>query len=70
MYRLAAHKVVMIEPVFEFGVPAQQLKLINSDHNRILLKSIKELGYTLSRSEPLDIQGQPLNQSDVLVIDK
>ena len=70
MSRLANHMIVMIEPVFELGNPAQRLYLINSDHNRVLLSSIKELGLKVSRMEPLDIQSNPLNQSSITVIQK
>ncbi len=69
MHRLARRKVVMIEPVYEFGNRAQRMYLINADHNRILLKSVRELGYEISRLEPLDIQSNPLNQSTLLVLE-
>ena len=70
MNRLTNQMIVMIEPVFELGNPAQRLNLINSDHNRILLSSIRELGLKVSRLEPLDIQSNPLNQSSIIVIQK
>lgn len=70
MSRLTNHMIVMIEPVFELGNPTQRLYLINSDHNRILLPTIKELGLNISRMEPLNIQSNPLNQSSIIVIQK
>ncbi len=68
MYRLAGQKVVMMEPVYEFGNRAQRMYLVNADHNRILLKSIQQLGYDIARLEPLDIQSNPLNQSTLIVL--
>jgi ubiquinone/menaquinone biosynthesis C-methylase UbiE len=70
MYRLADRKLVMIEPVFELGNPAQKLYLYNSDHCRILLKTIHALGYKIARLEPLNIQSNPVNQSSIVVIEK
>ena len=70
IYRLTKRRMVMIEPIFELGNHVQRLYLLNSDHNRILLKSIKQLGYQIWRLESLDIQSNPLNQSSIVVIDK
>jgi len=70
MFRLAKSKIVLIEPVFDFAKPAQRLKLINDNHNHVLLKIVKDLGYTLSRLEALDIQSPPLRPSSIIVIDK
>jgi len=70
MYRLTNKKLVLIEPVIEFGNPAQRLYLYVSDHNRILLRTIKNLAYHISRIEPLNIQSNPLNQSSIIVIGK
>ena len=70
MYRLADRKLIMIEPVFELGNAAQKLYLYNSDHCRILLKTIHALDYKITRLEPLKIQSNPVNQSSIVVIDK
>jgi SAM-dependent methyltransferase len=70
MARLAARRVVMIEPVFELANLAQRLYLLNADHVRILLTAIRDLGLTPRRVEPLDIQSNPVNQSSIIVIDK
>lgn len=70
MYRLANKVLVMIEPVFELGNPAQRLYLINADRNRILLRTLRHLGYQITRLEPLNIQSNPVNQSSIIVVKK
>ncbi|OIQ04890.1 MAG: hypothetical protein COZ53_02310 [Candidatus Altarchaeum sp. CG_4_8_14_3_um_filter_33_2054] len=71
MYRIAKKKIILIEPIFENGNPVQKLYLINSDHNRILIKSIRDLGYKIQRNESLDIQsGGGINQSSIITIKK
>jgi len=71
MYRLTKKKLIMIEPVFENGNQVQKLYLICVDHNRILIKTIRDLGYKITRNEALDIQsGGGLNQSSIVVIEK
>lgn len=70
MYRLAADTVIMIEPVFELGNMTQKLYITNSDHNRMLLKTVKDLGLQIDRLEVLDIQSNPSNQSSIIVIHK
>ena len=61
-------KVVMIEPVYENGNAAQRLYLTAQDHNRVLFRSIKELGLKPKRCESLSIQSNPLNQSSIIVL--
>ena len=51
-------QLLMIEPVFENGTFLQKIYLIDSDHNRILLKNI------------LELQSNPWNQSTFLKIEK
>lgn len=71
IYRLAKKKIILIEPVFENGNPAQKLYLINSDINRILLKSIRDLHYKIQKKFSLDIQSSGgFNQSSLIVIKK
>lgn len=70
MYRIAKKKVVLIEPVYEHGNAAQRLYLTAQDHNRVLLRSIQELGLEVDRCEPLNIQSNPLNQSSIITIAK
>lgn len=70
MYRLANKVLVIIEPVFELGNPAQRLYLINADHNRILLKTLRHLDYQITRLEPLNIQMNPVNPSSIIVVKK
>jgi hypothetical protein len=68
MLRLCQTRLVMIEPVYEQGNPTQRLYLINSDHNRILLRTIHELGLQIEELHPLEIQGYPINQSSFISI--
>ena len=70
MYRLTNNKLVLIEPVFELGNTTQRLYLYVQDHNRILLRTIKKLGYNIQKIKILNIQSNPLNQSSIIVIDK
>lgn len=70
MYKLTNNKLVLIEPVFELGTPAQKMYLTWSDHNRILLKTINKLGFTIKKIDKLIIQENPLNQSTKIVIEK
>jgi len=70
MYKLTKNKMVLIEPVFELGVPAQKMYLTWSDHNRILLKTINKLGFIIKKIDKLIIQENPLNQSTRIVIEK
>ena len=70
MYRIANNKIVMLEPVFENGTFLQKIYLIVSDHTRILLKSIKDLGLPLEKNDILDLQFNPSNQSSILIINK
>jgi len=71
MYRLTKKKLIMIEPVFENGNQVQKLYLICADHNRILIKTTRGLGYKITRNEALNIQSSGgLNQSSIVVIEK
>lgn len=70
MYRIAGSEVFMIEPVYENGNFLQKLYLINSDHIRVLLKSIKELKLPLIRNEVNVLQSNPSHQSSILTIEK
>jgi len=70
MYRITKDKLLMIEPVFENGNFLQKLYLIDSDHNRILLKNILELNFPLIENKELIIQSNPWNQSTFLKIEK
>lgn len=70
MYQRALSKVIMVEPVFEFARPSQKLFLIYSDFVRTLLPTIRYLGYTVERSEPLRIESSLKNQSSIIVISK
>jgi len=70
MYKLTKNKLVLIELVFELGVPAQKMYLTWSDHNRILLKTINKLGFIIKKMDKLIIQENPLNQSTRIVIEK
>lgn len=71
MYRLTEKKLIMIEPIFENGNQVQKLYLICTDHNRILIKTIRDLGYKIIRNEVLNIQSSGgLNQSSIVVIEK
>lgn len=70
MYRLASEVVIMIEPVFELGNITQRLYLTNSDHNRVLLTTIKDLDLPIGILEVLDIQSNPCNQSSLIVVKK
>lgn len=69
MFRLSNRTIVMIEPIFENGNPVQRLYLILSDHNRILKRTIEDLGYKASFST-IDTQSNPLNQSSIIIINK
>jgi len=70
MYRLTKKFLIIIEPIFELGNLVQRLYLLNSDHNRILLRNIRHLGYKITRLEALNIQSNPVNQSSIIVIEK
>lgn len=70
MYRLTGIYTVLIEPVFENGNFLQKLYLINSDHCRIILKTITELEYPVIENRVLDIQSNPRNQSSLIALKK
>lgn len=70
MYRISSRKILMIEPVFENGNMLQRIYLTNSDHTRILLKSIYELNLPLVKNKILEFQFSPDNQSTLLLIEK
>lgn len=70
MHQRARHKIVMIEPVFEFARPSQKLFLIYSDFVRTLLPTIHYLGYRIERAEPLPIESSLKNQSSLIIISK
>lgn len=70
MYRIASRRVVMLEPVFENANLLQKIYLIHSDHTRILLRSIHELGLPLVKNEVMSLQCNPSNQSSVLILEK
>lgn len=56
MYRITNNRLLMIEPIFENGTFLQKLYLIDSDHNRVLLKNILELKLPITTNEILKIQ--------------
>ncbi len=70
MYRITKYKLLMVEPVFENGNFLQKLYLIDSDHNRTLLKNILELQLPIVENKALSIQSNPSNQSSFLKIEK
>lgn len=70
MYRICKHYIVMIEPIFENGSFLQRTYLMRSDHTRILLKSINDLGYNIETNKACYMQPGMENQSSVLIIKK
>lgn len=43
MLRLSNNKTTLIEPIYDLANPTQKLYMINSDHNRVILKDLQFL---------------------------
>lgn len=69
MIRVARDKVVMIEPTYEFGNPAQRLKLVLNDQLRTLLPELRKRNLKLQKSYALSTLANPTNPTGVHVID-
>ena len=70
LWKRAKHRVVMVEPVWEYARPVQKLKLVRSDYVRTLLPTVKYLGYSILRSEPLGFESSQKNRFSVIVLGK
>jgi SAM-dependent methyltransferase len=75
--RLTKYKTILIEPIYELANSSQKLYLINADHNRVILKDLKNLLETSSFSDmsitelsPLEISSNPSNPSAIVLIDR
>jgi ubiquinone/menaquinone biosynthesis C-methylase UbiE len=69
MARVTRGRIVFVEPVFEFGNPAQKIYAIVADQLRTLLPEIARAGLTVAQSWPLEILANPLNKSGVVVVE-
>ena len=70
MYRICKKRIVMVEPVYENGSFLQRTYLLALDITRILMKSIKELGYEVIDNRVCDVQSNLYNQSSIVVVRK
>lgn len=70
MGRICRHKLVMIEPVFENGNFLQRVYLMLSDHTRILLGCVQDLGFVIEKNISCPVQTNLENQSTLLVAKK
>ena len=70
MWQRARHRVIFIEPVWEFARPVQKLKLVRSDYVRTLLPTIRYLEYNIVSARPLGFESSQKNQSSVIVVEK
>jgi len=69
--RVMKHRAVLIEPVVENASLAQKLYLKRQDYVQSLMHVIKkQQNLRIVESFPLGIQGNPLNQSSLIVLDK
>lgn len=70
MYRICRYRLVMIEPVFENGDLLQKSYILLSDHTRVLLRSLHELGMKIKINKICEVQTNLVNQSSLLVVEK
>lgn len=61
---------IMVEPVWEFGRPAQKLKLVRNDFVRTLLPTVRYLGYNTVKAEPLGFESSQKNQTSLIILKK
>ncbi len=69
MARVSRGRIVFVEPVFEFGNPAQKIYAIVGDQLRTLLPEITRAGLKVAESYPLEVLANPLNKSGVVVVE-
>lgn len=68
MLRVAAYRVVFVEPTYEFGNPAQRLKLVLNDQLRTLLPEIRKRELNVLKSYPAETLANPTNPTGIHVI--
>lgn len=68
IFRVAADRIVLIEPTYEFGNSVQKLKLTLNDQLRTLLPEIRKRNVSLVKSYPLNTLANPTNPSGAHVI--
>jgi len=69
MIRVSRNQVILVEPTYEFGNPAQRLKLILNDQLRTLLPEIRSRSLKLKKSYALHTLANPTSPTGVHVID-
>ena len=70
MASLAVHRMVLVEPTWEFAIPAQRLYLLLADHAKTLLPTVLAAGLAVRTARAMPIQGSLKNQSSLIIIDK
>jgi len=68
MLRVSRRCVVFVEPTYEFGNPAQRLKLVLNDQLRTLLPELERRNLNLQKSYPLQTLANPTNPTGVHVV--
>lgn len=70
--RVTKRRAVLIEPVYELGSTAQRIYLRSHDYTRSILQTLKSASarVTILKLHTLGIQGNPLNQSSLIVLEK
>ncbi len=68
MSRVAAHRMVLVEPLWEISNTAQRLYALLGDQLRTLLPEVEAAGLTVLRTEAPEVLANPLNRTGVLVI--
>ena len=70
LYRVAARRLVLVEPGYEFACEEGQQRMRHHGYCRDLAKHAERLGWEVTDHRPLGIAANPLNPSAVTVIEK
>lgn len=65
--RVTKRKLILIEPIYEYGNTVQKLYLLKKDYLRGLLKTLKSLQYKYQMAK-LDTHSNPFNPSGLIII--
>ncbi len=68
MLRVSANRIVFVEPTYEFGLPAQRLKLTLNDQLRTLLPELESRNVNILKSYPCKTLANPTNPTGIHVI--
>lgn len=70
LYRISSRYLILIEPAYELGSAEARQRMVRLGYVRGLQEHAERMGMKVLKNELLSVQGNPLNPTGVIVIEK